>query len=238
MPSQGKSEGFDSCDWPSNLTQIGLKSSINQLMWPWNLMNDLQKQQGTSSILHQILCIILNPLVNSNWSYSPEMLNWGQKWRFFVPRDLEIWWMTSKNYRAPLLYYIKLGAAFQSHWHIQTGVTVRTRSIRVKIGENFYSGWPWNLMDDLKIIGHLFYTTLSLVQHFKAIGMFKLELQSGNAQFGSKLVIFFVPGDFENLRMTMKKIGHLFYTTSSFVHHFKSIGEVKLELQPRNAQVR
>ena len=25
---QGKSEGFDSCDRPSNLTQIGLKSSI------------------------------------------------------------------------------------------------------------------------------------------------------------------------------------------------------------------
>ena len=25
-------------------------------------------------------------------------------------------------------------------------------------------------------------------------------------------------------------IGHLFHTTSSFVHHFKSIGEFKLEL--------
>ena len=44
IPSQGKSEGFDSCDWPSNLTQIGLKSSINQPVWPWNLMNDLEKQ--------------------------------------------------------------------------------------------------------------------------------------------------------------------------------------------------
>ena len=27
---QGKSEGFDSCDRPSNLTQIGFKSSIFQ----------------------------------------------------------------------------------------------------------------------------------------------------------------------------------------------------------------
>ena len=26
-------------------------------------------------------------------------------------------------------------------------------------------------------------------------------------------------------------IGHLFYTTSSFVHHFKAIGDLKLELQ-------
>ena len=32
--------------------------------------------------------------------------------------------------------------------------------------------------------------------------------------------------------------GHLFYTTSSFVHHFKSIGEFKLELQSRNPQLR
>ena len=33
-----------------------------------------------------------------------------------------------------------------------------------------------------------------------------------------------------------KTIGHFFYTTSSFVHHFKSIGEFKLDLQSRNAQ--
>ena len=26
---QGKSEGFDSCDRPTNLTQIGIKSSIS-----------------------------------------------------------------------------------------------------------------------------------------------------------------------------------------------------------------
>ena len=41
-----------------------------------------------------------------NWSYSLEMLNSGKNWRFFVPRDLEIWWMTLKNNSAPLLYYI------------------------------------------------------------------------------------------------------------------------------------
>ena len=40
---QGKSEGFDSCDRPSNLTQIGLKSSIFPHVWPWNLMDDLEK---------------------------------------------------------------------------------------------------------------------------------------------------------------------------------------------------
>ena len=32
-----------------------------------------------------------------------------------------------------------------------------------------------------------------------------------------------------------KTIGHLFYTTSSFVHHLKAMGELKLELQSGNA---
>ena len=41
-----------------------------------------------------------------------------------------------------------------------------------------------------KTIGHFFYTTSSVVHHFKSIGEVKLELQSGNAQLGSKLVIF------------------------------------------------
>ena len=47
-----------------------------------------------------------------------------------------------------------------------------------------FDGWPW------KTIGQLFYTTSSFVHHFKSIDEFKLELQSGNAQFGSKSSIF------------------------------------------------
>ena len=41
---QGKFEGFDSCNRHSKLTQIEFKSSIFQLMWPWYLMDDLEKQ--------------------------------------------------------------------------------------------------------------------------------------------------------------------------------------------------
>ena len=44
--------------------------------------------------------------------------------------------------------------------------------------------WPW------KTIGHPFYVALSFVHHFKAMPELKLELQSGNTQFGSKLTIF------------------------------------------------
>ena len=98
--------------------------------------------------------------------------------------------MTLENNRAPLLYYIKLCASFQIHRWIQIGVTVRKRSIWVKIG-NFLSrvtlkfdGWPWNTK------GHLFYVASSFVHHFTAISEFELELQSGNAQFWSKSTIF------------------------------------------------
>ena len=108
----------------------------------------------------------------------------------FLPCDLEIWRMALKNNRAPHQCFFKLYASFHSHQWIQTKVTVRKRSIRVKIGDFLsrvtlkFDGWPW------KTIGHIYYAASSFVCHFVAIGEFKLELQSGNAQSGSKLTIF------------------------------------------------
>ena len=61
---------------------------------------------------------------------------------------------------------------------------VQKRPIWVKIGDVLYrvtlkfDGWPW------KTIGYLSFAVSSFVQHFIAVGEFKLELQSGNAQFG------------------------------------------------------
>ena len=107
-----------------------------------------------------------------------------------IPFDLEIWWMTLENNRAHLLCYLKLCAAFRSHWWIQTGVTVRKRPIWVKLDDFLsratlkFDRWP------CKTIGHLFYATSSFVQHFISIGDLKFQLQSGNAQFGSKSTIF------------------------------------------------
>ena len=90
-------------------------------------------------------------------------------------------------------------------------------------------GWPW------KTKGHLLYTTPSFVHHFKAIGEVKPELQSWNAEVGSKLIF--------SVRVTLKfdgwpwkTIGRLFYITLSFVHHFNAMGELKLGLQSGNAQ--
>ena len=138
----------------------------------------------------QALCIMSKPSVNWNLSYRVEMLNSGQNGQFFVLCDLKIWRMTLKNNRAPLLCCFKLCASFHSHQWILTGVTVRKRLIRVKIDDFFrcvtliFDRWP------SKTIGHLFYATSSFLHHFKAIRKLKLELQSGNAQFGSKSTIF------------------------------------------------
>ena len=151
-------------------------------------------------------------------------LNSSQNWRYFVSCDLEIWWMSLENNRALLLYYVKLCVSFQIYRWTQTGVTVRKRSIRVKIGDILscvtlkFAGWPW------KTTGHLFYAASSFVHHFKAIGEFKLDLVSGNAQFGSTLAIF-CPMWPWNLMDDLAKQ----------VHHFTAIGEFKLELQSGNA---
>ena len=187
-------------------------------------------------MLLQALCIISNPKVNSNWSYSPETLNLGQNRQYFVPCDHEIWRMTFKNNRAPLLCCFKLCASFQSHQWIQTGVTVRKRPLLVKINV-FLSrvtlkliGWP------SKTIGHLFYATSNFVQYFVAIAEFKLELQSGNAQSRSNSTIFKSRATLKFDGWPSKAIGHLFYATSSFVHHFIPIGDFKFELQSGNTQ--
>ena len=83
--------------------------------------------------------------------------------------------------------------------------------------------WPW------KTTGHLFYATSSFVHHFAAIGEFKLELQSGNTQFGSKSTIFYSRVTLRFEWWPWKTIGPLFSATSSFVHHFIIICEFKLE---------
>ena len=82
--------------------------------------------------------------MNSNWSYSPETPNLGQIRRFLEPCDLEIWRMTLKNNKAPLLSNIKLYASFHHHMRIQTGVTVRKRLSWVVTSVTLtFDLWPW-----------------------------------------------------------------------------------------------
>ena len=82
--------------------------------------------------------------MNSNWSYSPETPNLGQIRRFLEPCDLEIWRMTLKNNRAPLLCCFQLCAWFHCHMWIQTGVRVRKRLSWVLTSVILtFDLWPW-----------------------------------------------------------------------------------------------
>ena len=82
--------------------------------------------------------------MNSNWSYSPETPNLGQNRQFSGPCDLEIWWMTLKNNRAPLLSNIKLYESFQNHMWIQTGVRLWKRLSWVMTSVTLiFDIWPW-----------------------------------------------------------------------------------------------
>ena len=162
------------------------------------------------------------------------MHNLGQNGWFFAPCDLDIWHKTFKNNRAPLLCYFELCASFHSHWWIQTGVTLRKCPIWVKIDDFFscvtlkFDGWPW------KTIRYLIYATSSFVHNFVTIVEFKLEIQSGKAQFGSKSVIFFSHVTLKFDGWPWKTTRHLFYAASSFVHHFIAICDFKLEFRSGN----
>ena len=182
---QGKSEGFDSCDRPRNLTQIGLKSSdflVRMTLkfdgWPRMIIEHLF--YITSSFVHHL---------KPHGEFKLELLSgnaqFGSKPAIFL-----------------------------------SCVTLQ------------FDAWPW------KTIGHLFYVASSFMHYFIAISEFKLKLQSGNAQFGSTSAIFLPRVTLKFDRWSWKTIGNLFYATSRFVHHFVAIGEFKLELQSGNARFR
>ena len=174
--------------------------------------------------------------MNSNWNYSPETLNSGQNWGFFVRLTLKFdgWSWITTGYR----FYTT--PSFVDHFKAMGEFKLELQSWNAQSGSKsvfFCPVWPWNLKDDLeKITQHLFYTMPCFVHHFKAMGEFKLELHSGNGQFGSKSVIFLCRVTLKFDGWPRKTIGHLFYATLSFLHHFKAIGEFKLELQSGNAQ--
>ena len=168
---------------------------------------------------HQALYIISSPFtyVNSNWSYNPEIkLNWVltsetltfDLWLFtctsllsmvVTPENfMMIWWYKhSENgvadgwtdWTIHRVAWSQLTRQIWGIWKLRPAYSQETPNL----GQNRwcfvpcdlkFDGWPW------KTIGHLSFAASSFVQHFIAIGEFKLELQSGNAQFGSNSTIF------------------------------------------------
>ena len=169
----------------------------------------------------------------SNLSYSPETPNLGQIRRFLEPCDLEIWRMTLKNNRAPLLSNIKLYPLFHHYMWIQTGVTVRKRLSWVVTSVTLtFDLWPW------PFVWTLLWSLVITPENFMMIRWWehsqKVVTADGRTEGQTD-------GQTENTICRaawsqLKTIGHLLYVASSFVHHFIAICEFNLKLQSGNAK--
>ena len=172
---QGKSEGFDSCDWPSKLALDSNRQSFSlcdfEILWMtsnnnralllyhFKLYASFQIhgwiETGVTVRKHSIrveigdilssVTLKFNPSVKSQLSYSPETLNSGKNCGFLVLHDLEIWWMTFKN-RGP--FYTTL--SFVHIWKLWVNSHWSYSLETLNSGQNrLCPVWPWNLTDDL-----------------------------------------------------------------------------------------
>ena len=109
---------------------------------------------------------------------------------FFCP----LWpWNLMKKKTIGQLFYGTLNLCIISKLSMNSNWSYSPETLHsVKIGVICpvcsFDRWPW------KIIGHLSNATSSFVHYFIVIIEFKLELQSGNAQFGSKSTIVLAVG--------------------------------------------
>ena len=150
-----------------------------------------------------------------------------------------------ENSRAPLLCFSSFVHNFvaidEFKLELQSGnAQFRSKSAIFWFRVTFkFDGWPRETTGHLSSAASSFvfyFIASSFVCHFIAISEFKLELQSPNAQFGSKSTIFFSTVTLKFDRGPWKTTGHLLYATSSFVHHFVAINEFKLGWQFGNPE--
>ena len=136
--------------------------------------------------------------------------------------------MTLKNNRAPLLSNIKLYASFRHHMWIQTGVTVRKRLSWVVTSVTLtFDLWPWPFAWTLP------WSVVTTSENFMMIQWWEHSQKGvieGQTDRGTD---WRTENTIHRAAWSqLKTIGHLLYTMSSFVHHFKAIGEFKLSYSP------
>ena len=117
--------------------------------------------------------------MNSNLSYSPEITNSGRNLWFLVACELQIWQMTLKNNRAPLLCHVKHCVSFLSHrsnWRnsSETPNSGQNRRFFLSCATLKFDRWLW------KTIGHICFVTSKFVHHFLGFCEFELELLPKN----------------------------------------------------------
>ena len=104
--------------------------------WPWKTIGHLF--YATSSFVQHFV-----PIGEFKLELQSGNAQSGSNSTFLAPCDLEIWRMTLKNNRAPLLSNIKLYVSFHHHMWIQTGVSPETKSWVVTSVTLTFDLWPW-----------------------------------------------------------------------------------------------
>ena len=127
----------------STHAQIGANSSTLRSVWP-----QTRPRKTIGNLVHaprRYLCLF-TAIHEFNLEVSFRNPQIGANHRcVFDPCDLEIWWMTTKNNRAPLLCHFKLCASFRIRLWIQIVATVRkcpNGGYYLDIGE--LDRWPWS----------------------------------------------------------------------------------------------
>ena len=140
---QCKSEGSDSCERPSNLTQIGFKSLIfvpcDPEIWRMTL-----KKHRANLLCYIALCASFRghfiAIGEFKLGLQSENVQFWSKFPFFPVRP----WNLTENNRAPLLCHTKLCASFHCHVWIQTGPMFRKRLIGFDLCD--LDLWPLTLI--------------------------------------------------------------------------------------------
>ena len=161
----------------SGNAQSGSNATIFRAVWPWNLTDDLEqgKSEGSESCDRPI--VRKRPI----WVKIGDVL-------YPVTLQFDGWpWKTIGH----LSFAV---SSFAQHFIAIGEFKLELQSRNLQFGSNstiFRAVWPWKFYGwPWKTIGPLSYAISSFMHHFVAIGEFKLELQSGNAQSGSKSTIF------------------------------------------------
>ena len=178
-------------------------------MWPWNLTVTLNKANLRDLIAATDQVIFLKFYSNR---------------RFFSPCNLKIWWMTSTNNRAPLLYYIKLCASVVSNW-----------SYRPDLGQNWQFFVPCDLGIWLMTLENNrapILCCLKLCASFQSHRWIQTGVTVQKCSIWLKIGEFLSRVTLKFARRPSKTTGHLFCATLSFLHHLRAIVEFNWSYSP------
>ena len=181
MPSrkeQGKSEGFESCDRPIDricpiwvkICDVLFRVTLKFDGWPWKTIGHLSF--AVSSFVQHFIAI---------GEFKLKLQSGNAQSRSISTFFLAVWpWNLMDDLQQGKTWGI---------WKLRPAYCPETPNL----GQNRWCFVPCDLeiwWKTLKTIGHLSFAVSSFVHYFIVTGEFKMELQSGNAQFGSNSTIF------------------------------------------------